>query len=485
MGLRRADEVPPFFVLEDLVNSADNQAVDKSAVVRGARYKARKVDLTVDDIVRALGKRQPTSDPAAVDLRMGVVLLTPPGVPPAQVVGESYRLDLTRKLWTEFYNTAGGGRGRVCTDLLHPCRGGAFTFGEPVWSESDKSDHDGVLSPGDSFTLKLPVTNVGTEAGVARVGPRGMAPLSFTRATVDVGPIAAGATGMATFEGRIPFGTPCGEPLTVDLTTPDKPERPGPSRGSVSLIAGLVPGTVHDLEGDSATSWRVDPDGKDTATSGRWELGTPERSEVFDFVLQPGAAWSGKRAFVTGAARGDNPSANDLSGGSSTLESPPLPLAGLTQPRLSFQVYFVAADFDHEVLIPGTGGALRVLASTDGTTWTEIDRIGGMSLRWDRRLIALADKLPADALAAPTVRVRFVAEATGAVPNIIEAVIDDVGLYGEAAACALPAGAVPDGGVTGASAGGCHCATGGRGRDGAWLALALALVAACLRRRRS
>ena len=52
-----------------------------------------------------------------------MVLLSQPGVDTQQLIGEAFLIDNTRRLWTEFYNMAGGGRGKVCTDLFRPCRG--------------------------------------------------------------------------------------------------------------------------------------------------------------------------------------------------------------------------------------------------------------------------------------------------------------------------------------------------------------------------
>lgn len=483
MGLRRASEVRPFFFLEELRDEQD-RLVDRSPIARGARYKARRVDVTVEDIVRALGPREPAIDPAAQDLRMGVVLLTGRGVPPEQVIGESYRIDLTRRLWTEFYNNAGGGRGKVCTELLRPCRGPSFTFGAPELVEEGKA-RDGVVAPGEAVSLKVTVTNAGTERGAPRVTARGHGRLVFAREAQDAPPLDPGQSAVLTWSGRVALGTPCGQPLTVDLETVEKQERPGPSKGSLAAVVGLVRGPLDDLE-RGAAGWRVDPDGTDTADSGRWELGAPERTEAFEFVLQPGGAWSGRNAFVTGAARGNDPSDNDVHGGRTTLESPPFPLAGLRAPGLSYQVYFVAADFDREVLFPGAGDSLQVLASADGTRWIEVDRVTGMALRWERRIVRLADRLPPDVLAAGALRFRFVAEDGGLNDNIVEAVIDDVGLVDEAPTCGLPA---PDGGVADPEmpvAGGCDCRAGrgGAGSAGVVLAGAAALALALRRRRR-
>src|SRR5205814_10221918 len=139
-------EVTPFFVLDDVRQEIDDMPITIGAVARGGRYKATKTSLTVEDIVRAMGPREPATDPAAQDLRMGVVMLTIPTVPPEESIGESFRIDRTRRLWDDYYNAAGGGRGKVCTELMRPCRGLSLTFGDPVVS--------GAAAPGQAFTLQ-------------------------------------------------------------------------------------------------------------------------------------------------------------------------------------------------------------------------------------------------------------------------------------------------------------------------------------------
>jgi len=487
MGLLPAKDVPPFFLLEEIRRATDDVLIDKGFPLPGANYKARKIDLTINDVIRAMGPREPATDPAAADLRMGVVLLTPRGVTTDQVVGESYRIDRTRRLWDDFYNEAGGGRGKVCTELLRPCRGFSLTYGAPSVTEGGKPD--GVLAPGEAFTLKVPITNAGDLKGTAQVKADGREVFAFNPATVSTGTLAPGQAGVLSFSGRAPIGTPCGELLGIDLGTVEKPGRASPSKGSITVLVGTTPGPTSDLE--SAADWMINPDGTDTALTGKWELGTPERSDLFEFVMQPGAAWSGQRAFVTGAPKGMDSSANDVSGpnggsGRTTLQSPPYSLEGLKKPRLSYQAYFVAADFQNEVLVPAVNDALVVQASADGKTWTEVDRISGMALAWQRRVIKLGDKLPAEELTSD-LRFRFVAEDAD-VNTLVEAVIDDVGVLGEADACSIPA---PDGGLGGGGTGGmgppdpagCNCRV-GSGGSAPWFAiLVVAILALVLRRR--
>jgi MYXO-CTERM domain-containing protein len=137
------------------------------------------------------------------------------------------------------------------------------------------------------------------------------------------------------------------------------------------------------------------------------------------------------------------------------------------------------------VLVPGASDSLRVLASADGTSWTEVDRLTGMGTGWQRRMIRLADTLPPEALAAKALRFRFVAE-DAEYNTVVEAVIDDVGLLGETAACAI---AAPDGGTMGVGVtpppgGGCGCRLGG-GREPAVPALLVVGAIWCVRRRRA
>jgi hypothetical protein len=472
MGLLLAKDVPPFFLLENLRQEQDDVSVDKVGVARGGRYKATKVDLTIKDIQRALGPREPATDIAAQDMRMGVVLLTAPGVPADQVIGESYRIDRTRRLWDDFYNAAGGGRGKVCTNLLRPCRGVSLSYGAATASEAGG---DQILAPGETFSLKVPVTNEGTVRGGMRVKADARGALALTRDTVDLPALGPGEKGMLTFEGRVPLGTPCGAELPVDFTTVESGARVNPSKGTATVVIGMASGPLETFETD--TGWTVNPEGKDTAKAGGWELGAPERSEAFEFVMQPGAAFSGKMAFVTGASLRAGVSDNDVRLGVTSVQSTPFALAGLRDPHLSYEVYFVAADFVSEVLVPGEGDSLRVLASPDGATWTEVDRVTGMATGWRRRLIKLAAKLPAEALAAPSLKLRFVAE-DAAIENVVEAVIDDVGILGAAPTCGLPA---PDGGAGDAGGGGpgpgCECAFGHRGgRSSAALVLVLLII---------
>jgi hypothetical protein len=483
MGLRAASEVPPFFVLEDL-RDEDGQEVKTGPLVRGSRYQGRRIDLTIDDIIRASGKREPSSDAAARDLRMGVVLVGPPGRPPEDLIGEASRIDQTRRLWTEFYDNAGGGRGKVCTELARPCRGEAFTFEQVEIEEAPElAVRDGVVAPGEPAVLRVKVTNVGSEAGVAKVRAAAPGQLTFRAEVTETPLLAPGQAATITIAARASSAATCAKPVAVQLSAPG---RLGTSAGQGTVVLGLLPRQLDSLEDAEASTWRVDPDGTDTAQKGRWAVGMPARTTAFDVTLQPGGAFSGSRAFVTGLSGEEI----DNVDGRTTLESPAFSIADLREPYLSYQVYFVSADFEQEVLVPAKEGSLRVEASLDGTTWAVIDGMGGIATGWQRRLVRLAAAFDATALrAAQTVRFRFIAEeAAGSGNPVVEAAIDDVGLYGEVPVCALSPeerGTDPEdtgqtnrqrpGGDTG-----CACRLGLPGRGGGTSALTFPLVLALL-----
>jgi hypothetical protein len=473
MGLRKADEVPPFFLLSDI---KDDNGNEPTVVAAGGRYHATKTVITVQDIIRGSGPRTPIEDAAAADLRMGVVLLGAPGADIGQAIGEAFQIDNTRRLWTEFYNVAGGGRGKVCTELLRPCREDAYTFTEINLKEAMAgADQDGVVAPGEQFALEVVVTNVGAKPGRPELTGNG-AELAFDGKVAARTMLAPGESTKVTLTGRVKM-VDCAAPTTIDLRTSGSR---GGSRALADVAIGVRPKQVEGFDGAaSPEGWRVSPQGSDdSGQAGRWAWGTPERSIAFDYTLQPGAAFSGTGAFVTGlsAQQTDNVE------GRTTLESPPFSVGGLHRPLLSYAVYFVAADFAQEVLVPAPAGVLRTLASVDGTNWTEVDRLTGMATGWQRRLIRLEDKLGDAFKAASTVRLRFVAEEnTQATRPVVEVALDEVGIYEESATCGQilpdptpPAPPADDGG----------CAVGGR-PAGSVLPLGVLATALLLARRRT
>jgi hypothetical protein len=76
---------------------------------------------------------------------------------------------------------------------------------------------------------------------------------------------------------------------------------------------------------ERAAGWVVNPDGTDTATSGRFERGNPARVRIGTRSMQLDDAVSGYRAMVTGALAGRNANSYDLDG-ITTARSPQITL---------------------------------------------------------------------------------------------------------------------------------------------------------------
>lgn len=109
--------------------------------------------------------------------------------------------------------------------------------------------------------------------------------------------------------------------------------------GKESLYCGLTTTQAYAENFDSAKMWTVNPDGKDTAKQGMWQIGKPKQTSLGG-VKQLGAAQSGARALVTGRLAGVNANANDVDGGVTRARSVPITLSNsFSEVTLSFYAY--------------------------------------------------------------------------------------------------------------------------------------------------
>jgi carboxypeptidase T len=165
-----------------------------------------------------------------------------------------------------------------------------------------------------------------------------------------------------------------------------------------------------------ARGWVRNPDGTDTATGGQWARGNA-RATSSHGPKQLGAAPSGTGVFATGLAAGATAVANDLDGGTTTVESPPITLPAAAGQRLTFAWTFAhraassAADEFRVSVVDGGGVAHTVLLAQGAP----VDRDGS----WRHASIVL------DAWAGQTVKLEFSA-TDGGVGNLVEAAFDDV-----------------------------------------------------------
>ncbi len=171
-----------------------------------------------------------------------------------------------------------------------------------------------------------------------------------------------------------------------------------------------------DFEG--ARGWRVNPDGTDTATSGRWERGDP-RPTTSSGPKQLGATISGSRALVTGKAAGSSADANDLDGGVTTIRSTRIALSDPVG-RLTFRYYLAHGARS------SADDWLRVwVEAEDGTRTLVLDERGAAN---DDDATWAAASIPMTPWAGQGVRI-VIGAADGGRASLVEAAVDDLRIW--------------------------------------------------------
>jgi hypothetical protein len=168
-----------------------------------------------------------------------------------------------------------------------------------------------------------------------------------------------------------------------------------------------------DFEGPKG--WRANPDGTDTATSGRWERGAPQPTSS-NGAKQPAKVTSGMRAFTTGRVAGRSANANDLDGGVTTIRSAVIALPDPVG-RLTFR-YYLAHDARSSA-----DDWLRVwVEAEDGTRTQVFEELGAAN---DDDAAWASASIPMAPWAGQTVRI-VIGAADGGRGSLVEAGIEDV-----------------------------------------------------------
>ena len=112
MGLIAESEVPPFFVVENPAGTTQNR---ESAPRTGVTFQGRRHDLTIADIVAALGRRQPSPSQSPHHHRQAFVYVVAAGhtADPAAIA----KLERFRVAWEPFFAAATGNRMTLDTRL--------------------------------------------------------------------------------------------------------------------------------------------------------------------------------------------------------------------------------------------------------------------------------------------------------------------------------------------------------------------------------
>ncbi|MEL6713842.1 MAG: choice-of-anchor B family protein, partial [Planctomycetota bacterium] len=203
---------------------------------------------------------------------------------------------------------------------------------------------------------------------------------------------------------------------------PNAPVEPFRSLAGASLVVARD----DDMEIDAG--WARDVAG-DTAVRGLWERGAPAETDA-----NPGSDSStdGQLCWFTGQSPVPNNTFADVDAGQTTLLTPLIDMASMTEPVVSYDRWFHTAVNDNrddvfDVEISNDGGATWTLLESVGPTGPEAE--GG----WIRATFRVRDHVSPTA----QVQLRFIASDTGE-PTIVEAGIDEFTVVD--VACGTPVG---------------------------------------------
>ncbi|MEO0588848.1 MAG: GC-type dockerin domain-anchored protein, partial [Planctomycetota bacterium] len=184
-----------------------------------------------------------------------------------------------------------------------------------------------------------------------------------------------------------------------------------PASSDRTFSVGEVQVAVED-EFDAQGDWTVGPD---TATTGNWEVATPEAT-----AAQPGAALSPATCWVTDGTAGTALGSFDVDAGQTILTSPAFDLSTSGDPVVSYQRWYNNSAGSS----PGLD-IFEIQASNDnGASWVAADQAGPSNENtggWVLSEWSVKDLFPSPS---STFRVRFIAQDTAGA-SIVEAAIDD------------------------------------------------------------
>jgi hypothetical protein len=112
MGLADASEVAPFFIVAEPSASVFGEPLDNESSPReGVVITGTRTDVTIDEVILALGERRPRAGEAQSTFRHAWVLLSRPGEPPTSE--EISQLHEARNAFLGFFNEKTLGRGHI------------------------------------------------------------------------------------------------------------------------------------------------------------------------------------------------------------------------------------------------------------------------------------------------------------------------------------------------------------------------------------
>jgi len=204
-----------------------------------------------------------------------------------------------------------------------------------------------------------------------------------------------------------------------------------------NTIVGLTPVMIDDQDDYSEFGfWEIGLP-EDNATTGEWESTIPVGSysnpgdpSTICAPAEDHTPGDGLYAFLTGVSPGADAGigANDVDGGSTTLQSEPIDLSEMVSPVLSYWRWYVNAPASGAN--PGADWWQVYVSSDGGQSWVEVEETLTQDISWRRNAFAIEEYVPlTDAFkikftASDSLRPNQGLEFDGG--SLIEAAVDDL-----------------------------------------------------------
>ncbi|MFT5435102.1 MAG: hypothetical protein ACI9OJ_005819, partial [Myxococcota bacterium] len=261
MGLRGPEEVPDWFVVNDAVRNG-NLINPEFPLQVGTTFSGTRENITIEQVIKAHGARNPDHLAAQKDFRLAVVLVTRPGETADDVSVFVDRLEQFRLTFEQAAAAMSDKRMRVCTQVSAPCDSPRLSLAGVEFSE-EQGNGDGEIDPGEVIRLKVSVSSTGfgeatnVSVGLGEVDER----VRVIQQTVSMDNIPEGETLTAadSLLIRVPYDEGCGGQITIPLRLITE-GRNFPAETAIEVgIDRIVLDTLEDPEG-----WTINPYGTDT-----------------------------------------------------------------------------------------------------------------------------------------------------------------------------------------------------------------------------
>lgn len=176
MGVRPPGDVPPFFLVEnpdgfDPPRSTSGQPFgDRSRPEPGVTFRGTRRGISIDDVIRESGERQPAVGVAPTSFRMAFVLVVPAGSEPT--AAELEKIERVRRGIGPFFQIATDSYARMGTALL-PGVQAASPADDPVLSAGEPRVLSIDVRPrgGDRFAVKIEFADTGADLAAVEIAP--------------------------------------------------------------------------------------------------------------------------------------------------------------------------------------------------------------------------------------------------------------------------------------------------------------------------